>query len=62
MWPEQPDKWPKGIRANGHLMLNSMKVGCWFVHIIFVSLLFYFKVNIFSHIFFWEDKEWSILL
>ena len=22
MWPSQPEKWPRGIRANGHLLLN----------------------------------------
>jgi leucyl-tRNA synthetase len=26
MWPTEPEKWPKGIRANGHLLLNSEKV------------------------------------
>lgn len=26
IWPEQPDKWPQAIRANGHLLLNSEKV------------------------------------
>lgn len=26
IWPDQEDKWPKGIRANGHLMLNSAKM------------------------------------
>lgn len=26
IWPNEPDKWPKGIRANGHLMLNSAKM------------------------------------
>ncbi|GIY96883.1 leucine--tRNA ligase, cytoplasmic [Caerostris extrusa] len=26
MWPNQPDKWPKSIRANGHLLLNSEKM------------------------------------
>lgn len=26
MWPEQPELWPQGIRANGHLLLNSAKV------------------------------------
>lgn len=26
IWPNQPDKWPLGIRANGHLLLNSEKV------------------------------------
>ncbi|XP_042902350.2 leucine--tRNA ligase, cytoplasmic [Parasteatoda tepidariorum] len=26
MWPNQTDKWPKGIRANGHLLLNSEKM------------------------------------
>lgn len=26
IWPDQPELWPKGIRANGHLLLNSSKV------------------------------------
>lgn len=26
IWPDQPELWPKGIRANGHLLLNSAKV------------------------------------
>ncbi|RZC35227.1 leucine--tRNA ligase, cytoplasmic, partial [Asbolus verrucosus] len=26
MWPDEEDKWPKGVRANGHLMLNSAKM------------------------------------
>jgi len=26
MWPNQPELWPRGIRANGHLLLNSAKV------------------------------------
>ncbi|CAL1280646.1 unnamed protein product [Larinioides sclopetarius] len=26
MWPTEPEKWPKGIRANGHLLLNSEKM------------------------------------
>lgn len=26
MWPNQPEMWPRGIRANGHLFLNSAKV------------------------------------
>ena len=26
MWPDRPDLWPKGIRCNGHLLLNSAKV------------------------------------
>lgn len=26
MWPKEEDKWPKSIRANGHLLLNSAKV------------------------------------
>lgn len=26
IWPNEEDKWPKGIRANGHLMLNSAKM------------------------------------
>ncbi|XP_074147819.1 leucine--tRNA ligase, cytoplasmic isoform X3 [Sminthopsis crassicaudata] len=26
MWPGQSDKWPKAVRANGHLLLNSEKM------------------------------------
>lgn len=26
IWPSEQDKWPKSIRANGHLMLNSAKM------------------------------------
>ncbi|XP_065176083.1 leucine--tRNA ligase, cytoplasmic-like [Sycon ciliatum] len=26
IWPEQPDRWPKSVRANGHLLLNSEKM------------------------------------
>lgn len=26
IWPEDDSKWPKGVRANGHLMLNSAKM------------------------------------
>lgn len=26
MWPNDKTKWPKGIRANGHLLLNSAKM------------------------------------
>lgn len=26
IWPDQPEKWPRGVRANGHLMLNSAKM------------------------------------
>ncbi|MCL4121792.1 UNVERIFIED_CONTAM: hypothetical protein GTU68_057055 [Idotea baltica] len=26
MWPKNPETWPKGIRANGHLLLNSEKM------------------------------------
>lgn len=26
MWPEDQSKWPKAIRANGHLLLNSAKM------------------------------------
>ncbi|XP_049729943.1 leucine--tRNA ligase, cytoplasmic [Elephas maximus indicus] len=26
MWPEQGDKWPAAVRANGHLLLNSEKM------------------------------------
>eukprot|EP00118_Oscarella_pearsei_P016818 m.163639 g.163639 ORF g.163639 m.163639 type:complete len:1177 (+) comp38854_c0_seq2:70-3600(+) len=26
VWPQESDKWPRGVRANGHLMLNSEKM------------------------------------
>ncbi|XP_005104027.1 leucine--tRNA ligase, cytoplasmic [Aplysia californica] len=26
MWPNESSKWPKGIRANGHLLINSEKM------------------------------------
>lgn len=26
IWPNQPELWPQGIRANGHLLLNSAKM------------------------------------
>jgi len=26
IWPDQPGKWPRAIRCNGHLMLNSEKM------------------------------------
>ena len=26
IWPKEPERWPKAIRANGHLLLNSEKV------------------------------------
>ncbi|XP_063236573.1 leucine--tRNA ligase, cytoplasmic [Bacillus rossius redtenbacheri] len=26
MWPDEPGKWPRAIRANGHLLLNSSKM------------------------------------
>ncbi|XP_065186777.1 leucine--tRNA ligase, cytoplasmic-like [Sycon ciliatum] len=26
MWPEEKNRWPQGVRANGHLMLNSEKM------------------------------------
>lgn len=26
IWPTEPSKWPRGIRANGHLLLNSAKM------------------------------------
>ncbi|KAK7079178.1 hypothetical protein SK128_001482 [Halocaridina rubra] len=26
IWPTQDDKWPRGVRANGHLLLNSEKM------------------------------------
>jgi leucyl-tRNA synthetase len=26
LWPDDESKWPVGIRANGHLLLNSAKV------------------------------------
>jgi leucyl-tRNA synthetase len=26
IWPDQPGKWPKAFRCNGHLMLDSEKM------------------------------------
>ncbi|PIO54500.1 hypothetical protein TELCIR_24136, partial [Teladorsagia circumcincta] len=26
IWPDQPEMWPKSIRANGHLLLNNEKM------------------------------------
>ena len=26
IWQNEPDKWPRGVRANGHLLLNSAKM------------------------------------
>ncbi|XP_052892529.1 leucine--tRNA ligase, cytoplasmic [Anopheles moucheti] len=26
IWPKEPTKWPKGVRCNGHLLLNSAKM------------------------------------
>lgn len=26
IWKDEPDKWPRGVRANGHLLLNSAKM------------------------------------
>ena len=26
VWPDEPEKWPRGVRANGHLLLNSEKM------------------------------------
>jgi leucyl-tRNA synthetase len=26
IWPQERTKWPRGVRANGHLMLNSAKM------------------------------------
>ena len=26
MWDKEPEKWPKGVRANGHLLLNGEKM------------------------------------
>lgn len=32
MWPNETEKWPRGARANGHLLLNSAKVGDQSLH------------------------------
>jgi leucyl-tRNA synthetase len=29
LWPDDESKWPLGIRANGHMLLNSSKVCRW---------------------------------
>ena len=26
IWPDQPNRWPRSVRCNGHLMLNSEKM------------------------------------
>uniref|UniRef100_A0A182JFF4 leucine--tRNA ligase n=1 Tax=Anopheles atroparvus TaxID=41427 RepID=A0A182JFF4_ANOAO len=26
IWPKEPSKWPRGVRCNGHLLLNSAKM------------------------------------
>ena len=26
IWPSQPDRWPRGVRCNGHLLLNAEKM------------------------------------
>lgn len=26
MWPNEPNLWPRGVRCNGHLLLNSSKM------------------------------------
>ena len=31
IWGDQEDKWPKTIRANGHLLLNSEKVNTYLI-------------------------------
>jgi len=30
IWANRPDLWPKSIRANGHLLLNSAKVNSFY--------------------------------
>lgn len=31
IWPNEPNLWPRSIRANGHLLLNSNKVIDFFI-------------------------------
>lgn len=37
MWANRPDLWPKSIRANGHLLLNSAKV--IYFYYVFICIL-----------------------
>lgn len=42
IWPDNEELWPKGIRANGHLLLNSAKVT-----ILIIITVFFFPDNYF---------------
>lgn len=48
MWAKRPDLWPRSIRANGHLLLNSAKVkqfSCLYIYmIIFLYYIFILDV------------------
>lgn len=37
IWEKRPDLWPRSIRANGHLLLNSAKVSL-FNHVLLLIL------------------------
>lgn len=39
MWLNHPELWPKSIRANGHLLLNSAKV-----YILYFIVFFYYYI------------------
>lgn len=39
IWAKQPDLWPRSIRANGHLLLNSAKVINILLNIIYAYIL-----------------------
>lgn len=56
IWPEDEMMWPKGIRANGHLLLNSEKViplACYlsfppprfYMEIIFLDVQVHWKLH-----------------
>lgn len=49
IWPDQPELWPKGIRANGHLLLNSAKVMCIIINLKITVFLCKILIVMFQH-------------
>ena len=39
IWKDHPDKWPESFRANGHLLLNNEKVICFYLCLIFDTVI-----------------------
>lgn len=48
MWPDEPQRWPLGARANGHLLLNSAKVGL-FIYLL-LGYRYYYLLNTNCHL------------